>query len=841
MMHTDGKHSSWMKLTSQLSTMLANQLKPKCSGLENMVNRHVDSIEPMTDSVLDMLNRLTTNFDGLDVDANATEDKAKMLKLLKVARDTLKYINEDKTMTKMVYSLFKIMGKNHGGKHEGGGRHPGDGGRWGDEGSWGHEGGRGQEGHWGPQGNWDYEASGADGSWDNAWGHEEGWAGEGSWKPEGTSGRPDESWSNEEGWAMNNTWHDFDAAWKDDEERGKEGQDGGHGKGGPGGREGQGQEGGRGQGGPGGRGEGQEGGRGQGGPGGRGQGQEGGNVQGGPGGRGQGQGGGRGQGVEFNQEGGRGQGQGGRGQGGEFGQEGGSGKGQGGRVQGGRGQDGEFGQQGGRGQGQGGGGQGGRGQGSEFGQEGERGKGQGGRGQGGRGQGSEFGQEGGRGQGQGGKGKGGRGQDGAFSQQGGRGQGQGGRGQGGGGQGSQFGQEGGRGQGQGGHGQGVNFGQGGTQGQGQGGGERGQGGSRYGEEEYFFDRPSPSGGEFEQSDEFGPTSGDEMYPSKEMIMEDLRTIKEKDFETVYTMVEDRDATRLTGLLKHNKKDVTNIIYERFSAGEVKKLEELIYKRLKRDNYAYPESSKINFDKLDIDNLPPLDEMSEDQIDDFFDSLNDFEDDFSSMWNEADDTDSGWFRRKRQANDYMRQKMMKARGQGQKYGMSMSRMLQKMMMMAEQGDTPPIARDGSRFVKELLFMPDEDPTSVIGSRLPAQLRADIREILMLFLKDEMPLDVMKTEGKMLSYVGKSMEKLMNGLLPVSNDALNKTFARIELKLTNRTATNNSEERRVWQWVKLIQSTFDDEIKQNLTNMMKKIQGNSFDTCVNCWLFCFVCIW
>jgi len=95
--------------------------------------------------------------------------------------------------------------------------------------------------------------------------------------------------------------------------------------------------------------------------------------------------------------------------------------------------------------------------------------------------------------------------------------------------------------------------------------------------------------------------------------------------------------------------------------------------------------------------------------------------------------------------------------------------------------------------------------------------------MLFLKDEMPLDVMKTEGKMLSYVGKSMEKLMNGLLPVSNDALNKTFARIELKLTNRTATNNSEERRVWQWVKLIQSTFDDEIKQNLTNMMKKIQG------------------
>jgi len=305
-----------------------------------------------------------------------------------------------------------------------------------------------------------------------------------------------------------------------------------------------------------------------------------------------------------------------------------------------------------------------------------------------------------------------------------------------------------------------------------------------------------------------------------MMKEDLYIIKEESFDTVYKMVEGTDQMRLKGLLDYNKKDITTTIYDRFSKEEVKKLEELIYKRMKSQD-DFNSDGKVDFDQFDIENLPNPDEMDEDMLDALLGELGD--EDATSFWGSDSETD-GWFRRKRQVDDDMFSRdMMKSKERRRGPGKSMSGALKMMMAMAENGNAPPMVMDMSRFVKEMLFMPDEEPTSVIGSRLPAQLRADMREVFMLFLKEEMPMDVMKMQKKIFSHMAKSMKRSIKGLLPVTEDALNETFAQIDDKISNKTASNDTEERRVWGWVKNIQGAFDNEVKQNITKMLKRTQG------------------
>ena len=284
---------------------------------------------------------------------------------------------------------------------------------------------------------------------------------------------------------------------------------------------------------------------------------------------------------------------------------------------------------------------------------------------------------------------------------------------------------------------------------------------------------------------------------------------------------------------------------------------------------------INFNpgainNISIDDIPlealvdpeNIGEMSESTIDSFLDQLSSLGSiassfDFGSSFNDAN---MNWSRKKRNAEndddeeededkddveydeEYEDEKNYKdgkanktnkrqsggKNKKGNNKEMSIQGTLQMMMMMGEDKRAPAIVKDISLFMREMIFTPDDESTSRIGSMIPDKLKGEMREVVMMLLKEEMPLEVLSLEAKMISKMGKSLMKIMHSMLPIAKDDVKDIFDKTSKVITNKTnSEEDPEKRKVWELVSKIYETSvnNDEVKSNLEEVLKRVQGRS----------------
>ena len=704
MKQVEGEKKNILNLNSKISELKLKELTQFCAPLKSMVDRHVDSLEPITDQIINIMDRFSANLENVNVPEDEAENKTKIMKLVNVLRRTYTLINTDRSLNSMVHRSMRKMMMRHG-KSNGMGDHDGIGGM----------GFGGQEGR-----------------------------GDGGMGFGGFGGSGDEEMSYSSttpGWWAN--------------------QD----------------QGGRGNGGQGGRG---NGGQGWGGNHSQGQGEEENGGQGWGGDGGQGWGGNRGQGWGGNQS-----------------------QGQGEEGNGGQGWGGNGGQGWGGNRGQGWGGNGGQGWGGNQSQ-GKEEAGNGGQGEQGNG-------------GQGGLGNGG----------------QGGRGNGG----------------QGGRGNGGQHGKG-KDGQGWG----GMGGPSKPVTPFGGQRPNsstPFGGQRPNgttpSESTVPLS-EEFGPREDPLIKRFGTAS---YEEITQIIITSNIQQMQGVFS-NKDKVMSILTGRFDQEQIMNISGLILKRLNGKGVlpdtsttdkpfqinpiVFPSTDFKPFDlgDISIESLPSPEKMDENMLDALLEQL-----DKSSIFGEEDAEMSAWddtdnavlMRKKRQVDlnnkfknidvkAYIKEGMKrKMEGSGKSFVMH----FKHMMMLNDDMRVPPIMKDMARFMKELIFMPDEDPSSMIGSRIPAKLRSDMRELVMLFLKEDMPSDILKLQQMVFEHIGKSIGKKVFGMLPITEDDVTEVMKKIDVKIVNKTASTDPEEKRLWTWISRTQSAIDKEVQENLAKVIQRIQG------------------
>ena len=156
----NGKKANMATVIGQLARMRASQLEKECGLLDAMMDRFVNTNQPFLGRVSDLLDLITNNFEGMELEARDEADI--VAKVLRVFTGLVQTFADDEQLQGLA---LKIARKEMKGEHGGGGPH------W--EGS-------GGSGHW-------EQPSEGGGSWgappvgEEGWGEEEGNWGEESW------------------------------------------------------------------------------------------------------------------------------------------------------------------------------------------------------------------------------------------------------------------------------------------------------------------------------------------------------------------------------------------------------------------------------------------------------------------------------------------------------------------------------------------------------------------------------------------------------------------------------------------------------------------------------------
>ena len=156
----NGKKANVATVIGQLARMRASKLEKQCGLLESMMDRFVETNQPFLGRVSDLLELITNNFEGMELEARDEADI--VAKVLRVFTGLVKTFADDEQLQGLA---LKIARKEMVGEYGGGGGGPhwegsGGGGHWEGGhseggGSWGEpsvgEGGCGgeEEGNWG--------------------------------------------------------------------------------------------------------------------------------------------------------------------------------------------------------------------------------------------------------------------------------------------------------------------------------------------------------------------------------------------------------------------------------------------------------------------------------------------------------------------------------------------------------------------------------------------------------------------------------------------------------------------------------------------------------------------
>ena len=289
-------------------------------------------------------------------------------------------------------------------------------------------------------------------------------------------------------------------------------------------------------------------------------------------------------------------------------------------------------------------------------------------------------------------------------------------------------------------------------------------------------------------------------------------------------IKNAEPKEIMKVMNHDGGEIMSTLEKRFSNKEIDMLMEAVQKKIKgkgMNDKEHEGKNPFDFGDLAIDALD-FDDLDDDMVDTLLDELDDLdiEGDEFSMWG----AEPAWGRKKRSVSSMGRGRGrdMKRRGTTKKKMMSMN--LKQMMMADKNRKASPFMRDVSRFLKELIFTQDEEPRSMIGSRLSTTFRSEIREVLMLFLNEDMPMDVLDASRSMFKRLGKVLGKQMKGMLPITKAMIKETMNDMNTTIKNKTLSEDPEVARTWSWVAGVHSAVDDEVQARMASVLARMQGN-----------------
>ena len=169
----NGKKANTATVIGQLARMRASQLEKECGLLDAMMDRFVDTNQPFIGKVSNLLDLITNNFEGMELEARDEADI--VAKVLRVFTGLVQTFADDEQLQGLA---LKIARKEMVDKHDGGGPH------------WEGSGDYGDYGDYGGGGHWEQPSEGG-GSWGSPAVGEEGWGGpseEGNWGEESWQG-----------------------------------------------------------------------------------------------------------------------------------------------------------------------------------------------------------------------------------------------------------------------------------------------------------------------------------------------------------------------------------------------------------------------------------------------------------------------------------------------------------------------------------------------------------------------------------------------------------------------------------------------------------------------------
>ena len=180
---SEGKAANMAAVVAQLARIRAGEMGNQCGLLEDMVKAYRGNNQAMLDKVAQLLDTITTNFEGRKFDAAAEADIVS--RVLRIATGIVEAFAGDKEMQALALKMVKkeIWGRKgnnwEGGEgsghwggpggQEGGGNYPGEGtGSWGTSPSWTES--------WGTSPTWgDTWGTSPSPSWTDTWGTSPSW------------------------------------------------------------------------------------------------------------------------------------------------------------------------------------------------------------------------------------------------------------------------------------------------------------------------------------------------------------------------------------------------------------------------------------------------------------------------------------------------------------------------------------------------------------------------------------------------------------------------------------------------------------------------------------------
>ena len=102
---------------------------------------------------------------------------------------------------------------------------------------------------------------------------------------------------------------------------------------------------------------------------------------------------------------------------------------------------------------------------------------------------------------------------------------------------------------------------------------------------------------------------------------------------------------------------------------------------------------------------------------------------------------------------------------------------------------------------------------------------------MFLKEEMPMDILRLEQKMLRHLVYEMKDKMKSLLPMTEEMVQTTLKEMYAKAKEKSLSNNTETKRVWTWIARLHNAIDSGIQKTMVSMLQRLQGKIINN-LNC---------
>jgi len=171
------------------------------------------------------------------------------------------------------------------------------------------------------------------------------------------------------------------------------------------------------------------------------------------------------------------------------------------------------------------------------------------------------------------------------------------------------------------------------------------------------------------------------------------------------------------------------------------------------------------------------------------------------------------------------------GNGFGYSKMASMTLQGFLLLSEgQPSVPFMATEISKCFQQIIWSPADQPSGLLCSRLSSTIRQDMRQVLLMVARGELPSVVNKTQlNQLMTWFQSSLNSTMTSMnmaMPMTVADISNFLAPIGDKIKNMMEGSRGDlaEESAWNFISSIFTAFtSEEGKQLLADLLAKIQG------------------